>query len=238
MLTVDYDKLGVQPGELVLDIGCGTGRHTYALQRRGAIPVAVDLDPVALGETAGMMWAVAAEEDVPLGSCVAADALRLPFPDATFDRIIASEVLEHISDDRAAMREIGRVLKPGGTVAASVPRFWPETLCWALSSEYHNNDGGHVRIYRRSQLVDRFRERGLRPYATHHAHAFHAPYWWLRCLVDLDGKAAPVDAYRRFLVWDIQSPNRAVRALERTLDPLVGKSFVVYLTQDGVDEPV
>ena len=61
------------------------------------------------------------------------DALRLPFPDDTFDRIIASEVLEHVPDDQAALDELFRVLKPGGTLAVTVPAWLPEKICWALS---------------------------------------------------------------------------------------------------------
>ena len=75
-----------------------------------------------------------------------------PFADGTFDRVIASEVLEHIPDDVAAMRELARVLKPGGTMAVTVPRCVPEAVNWALSDEYHDTPGGHVRIYRRSTL--------------------------------------------------------------------------------------
>ena len=62
---------------------------------------------------------------------------------------MASEVLEHIPDDVTAMAEIARVLKPGGRVAVTVPRYGPERICWALSDEYHANEGGHIRIYRR-----------------------------------------------------------------------------------------
>ena len=86
---------------------------------------------------------------------------RLPFPDASFDRVIASEVLEHIPDDEAAMAELARVLRPGGSMAVTVPRCGPEFVNWALSDEYHDVPGGHVRIYRRSQLVGRLERTGL-----------------------------------------------------------------------------
>ena len=84
---------------------------------------------------------------------VQGDALHLPFADGTFDRVIASEVLEHIPDDVAAMTELARVLRPGGTMAVTVPRCGPEFVNWALSDEYHDVPGGHVRIYRRSTLA-------------------------------------------------------------------------------------
>ena len=77
--------------------------------------------------------------------------MRLPFADATFDRVICSEVLEHLPDDRTAMGELARVLRPGGTMAMTVPRYGPELVNWALSDEYHAVQGGHIRIYRRRQ---------------------------------------------------------------------------------------
>jgi hypothetical protein len=90
--------------------------------------------------------------------------------------------------------------------------------------------GGHVRVYRRRQLLGRLRAAGLRPYAAHHAHALHAPYWWLKCAVGVGNEESPlVRSYHRFLVADIVRPRPAVRALERALNPMVGKSLVVYL---------
>ena len=114
---------------------------------------------------------------------VRGDLLALPVPDASVDRVMASEVLEHIPDDVTAMAEIARVLKPGGRVAVTVPRYGPERICWALSDEYHANEGGHIRIYRRDVVRTRLASVGLVPGASHHAHALHAPFWWLKCAV-------------------------------------------------------
>lgn len=233
MLTIDMARLGVERGDVVLDLGCGAGRHSFRLQRVGAHPVAVDLDDVTLKDTFGMMKVVAAQEGLAEGAATVADALHLPFRDAAFDRVVASEVLEHIPDDISAMAEINRVLRPGGTVAISVPRMWPEAVCWALSRDYHDTDGGHVRIYRRSQLNERLGSVGLAVYGAHHAHAFHAPFWWLRCAIDLEGNAVPVRWYHRALVWDIEHPVRWVRGAERALDPILGKSLVLYLRKSG-----
>ena len=225
MLTLDFDRLGVRSGELVLDLGCGAGRHSFEAQLRGAHVVAVDLDDAVLKDVNEMMKGI-----VPSGSCTVGDALRLPFADDSFDRIIASEVLEHIPEDSAAMAEISRVLKPGGTVAVTVPRYWPEGVCWILSKEYHSNIGGHVRIYRRSQLLGRLEGAGLDGYDRHHAHALHAPYWWLKCLVGVRKDEARLpSAYHRFLVWDLENGKSWVRRLEGALDPVMGKSLVLYL---------
>src|SRR5581483_859007 len=127
-----------------------------------------------------------------VGTPVNGDAVHLPFPDGAFDRIIAAEVLEHIPPDAAAMSELARVLRPGGTMAVTVPRFGPELLNWALSDEYHNTPGGHVRIYRRSALEARLTAAGLRVTGHHHAHGLHSPYWWLRCAIGLQNDSHPL----------------------------------------------
>jgi hypothetical protein len=103
---------------------------------------------------------------------------------------------------------------------------------WALSDEYHDNPGGHVRIYRRSTLERRLTSTGLRPTGFHHAHGLHSPYWWLRCAVGPSNDGHPaVEAYHKVLVWDIVKAPFVTRAADRVLSPFIGKSLVVYLTK-------
>ena len=236
MLTVDLDRrLPVRPGDRVLDLGCGGGRHAFELYRRGAHVVALDQNAEDLAAVDGMFKAMAAEGQVPDGATaqtVKGDALDLPFADGTFDFVIAAEILEHIPEDTTAMAELARVVRPGGMVAVSVPRWLPERVCWALSDEYHEVEGGHVRIYGRQQLVGRLEAAGLEHVDTHHAHALHAPYWWLKCAVGVnnDTHVLPRE-YHRLLVWDIMRRPWLTRTAERLLDPLIGKSLVVYFTK-------
>ena len=150
MLTVDYDRLDLHAGDRLLDIGCGFGRHSYEALRRGADVVSSDFAMAELVEVDTWVDAMEAEGELPDGVLSAScngDVTQLPFADDSFDRIIASEVLEHIDDDIAALAELSRVLRPGGTIAATVPASLPERICWALSDEYHapKVEGGHVR---------------------------------------------------------------------------------------------
>jgi SAM-dependent methyltransferase len=232
VLTVDFDRLGLRAGERVLDLGCGGGRHAFECLRRGAAVVALDADLVELKGVSGLMAAMADAGEAPAGASsmeTQGDACRLPFPDASFDRVIAAEVLEHLPDDRTALTELARVLRPGGRMAVTVPRYGPEVVNWALSDDYHNVPGGHIRIYRRSQLFGRLESAELRVLGTHHAHALHSPYWWLKCLVGPRNDMHPaVRAYHQLLVWDITHRPAITRVPEQLLNPLLGKSLVVY----------
>lgn len=251
MLTVRYQRLGLRSGERLLDFGCGGGRHALEAMRLGAVVTALDSDRKELAQAAAWVQAIL-DEGTEMGGAggqghvVVGDGVALPFPDACFDKVVAAEVLEHVPDDAAVMAELARVLRPGGAVAVTVPRWFPEVVNWGLSREYHNVAGGHVRIYRRSQLGHRLREAGLRPYGGHHAHALHSPYWWLRCaLGDLGtdrGKNSVVRAYHRLLVWDITARSPLTRWPEAVLNPVLGKSLVIYArkqvaTRQAVREP-
>jgi SAM-dependent methyltransferase len=229
VLTVDFARFPIEPGQQVLDLGCGFGRHAFEAYRRGAGVVAVDRSADELRQVEALFAAMAAQGEAPSGSLartVRADLLALPFADASFDVVIAAEVLEHIPDDRRAVAEIARVVRPGGRVAVTVPRWWPERVCWALSRSYHEVDGGHVRIYRGDEIARRLGEAGLTVTDTHHAHALHAPYWWLNAALGRD--SLPSRLYHRLLVWDIVSRPVLTRAAEHTLNPVLGKSLVVY----------
>jgi SAM-dependent methyltransferase len=235
LLTVDFDRLGLRPGSLVLDIGCGQGRHTFEALKRGADVVPADLSHQLLPHVMEMAAAMSEAGETRSGAMAAAsraDVLRLPFPDATFDHVIASEILEHVPADEAGMTEIYRVLKPGGRAVVTVPRFWTERVCWALSEEYTQSAGGHVRIYKNAELVGKLRAAGFEVEGTHHAHAFHSPYWWVKCAVGVDRDDAPAArAYKRFLEWQIVNRPRTLDAVERLLDPILGKSICVYASK-------
>jgi SAM-dependent methyltransferase len=236
MLTANYDRLGLQTGDTMLDLGCGFGRHAFEAARRGAVVIALDAGQDEVEGVQNMFGAmVAAGELSPATSrtaTVQGDALRLPFGDAAFDRVICSEVLEHIPDDLGAMRELTRVLRPGGTMAITVPRFGPELINWALSDEYHNVPGGHIRIYRRSVLESRLGSTGLTVTGHHYAHGLHSPYWWIKCLVGTTNETnVVVRTYHQLLVWEIMKKPLVLRLADKIFSPLMGKSNVYYLNK-------
>jgi SAM-dependent methyltransferase len=231
VLTVDFERLDLRDRQTLLDLGCGAGRHAFEAMRRGATVVALDADDAELKDVKAVSGGMLDAGELPHGEggVVNGDALALPFPDETFDRIIAAEVLEHIPDDESTLRELVRVLRTGGRMAVTVPTRWPERVCWALDHGYHDTPGGHVRIYRQPDLEAKLERAGLVLRGSHHAHALHSPYWILKCAIGVDNPDAwPVRKYHDFLVWELSTRPRWTRVLDRTLNPVLGKSVVLY----------
>src|SRR5699024_3820635 len=103
-------------------------------------------------------------------------------------------------------------------------------ICWALSEEYHTNEGGHIRIYTRAELEAKLKATGFTIGPHHHAHALHAPYWWIKCAVGTDNNEHPLaKAYHELLVWDMLKAPAVTRTAEKLLNPIIGKSVVVYV---------
>jgi SAM-dependent methyltransferase len=229
--TIDFDRIDLE-GARVLDVGCGDGRHCHAAALAGAdTVVGLDLDRARLEAARADGREVTGETAASTGY-LRGDATTLPFPADSFDVVICSEVLEHLPAYGAALDEIGRVASPDATLAVSVPREGPERVCWVLSDAYHEVEGGHVRIFDRRELQAAVEARGFDRVDGHFAHALHAPYWWLECLWwDRDEQGdppLPLRAYERFLEWDVLNDPAPVRALEGVLDPILGKSVVLY----------
>ncbi len=240
MLTIDYNLMPVSSGAKILDIGCGHGRHVCgASPFKGITTIGADksLADVRQAKTHIRLHEEYGKPFAGRWSLVCADIMELPFPDGAFDGIICSEVLEHIENDKKAAKELYRILAEKGVLAVSVPRYFPERICWALSESYHSNKGGHVRIYKKEEIIALFSSMGLELIHTHYAHGLHSPYWWLKCLLGQEEQEKGIVAlYNRFLTWDIMRKPRITAFLEQLINPLIGKSFVAYFRKNRLNK--
>jgi SAM-dependent methyltransferase len=132
----------------ILDAGCGSGRNMIELGRHGTV-TGVELSPtsaeLARARNAG---------DVLIGS-----VLEMPFPDDSFDLAVSLDVIEHLQDDLTALRELRRVVAPGGALLVTVPAYQ-----WLWSG--HDEMNHHRRRYTRRTLHEVAERAGWRPVRT------------------------------------------------------------------------
>lgn len=286
MLTVDFERLRIEPGMMALDAGCGQGRHSLELLRRGCPAVAMDLShedlkytsyvvaaqakdfdneagyeagnradkeldnekAAAAGDTARSAQGAVTRAESPRGRssrplargrgfmAMRGDTLHLPFSTGVFDRVICSEVLEHVRDPGQALAELARVLKPGGLVALSVPTPFSEWAYWFASDDYFNTPGGHVRIFTPRGLARLVSAHGMRVVDLSFEHAFHTLYWWVRGVFGLHNEQHPaIHHFRKVLTYAMFSP--LLTRAEKILNHVTPKSMVLYACKLERGEP-
>ena len=231
MVTVGLDLLGLRDGDWLLDAGCGNGRHSWVASKRNhSTIIAFDTDWESLEKNKYTLALLKQKGEVNSNShLLQADITSLPFKNGAFNRIICSEVLEHIPQDRQAVRELIRVLDSDGAMGVSVPHYLAESICWMLSKDYYGFPGGHIRKYKSRQIAALLRSSGLNIYAIRRNHALHSFYWILRCLFGIKRENALVPSlYNKFLMLDIDNSHRARRWLEGFFNLIIPKSIVIY----------
>jgi SAM-dependent methyltransferase len=137
--------MGVPSDARVLDIGTSTGTNLRMLGELGY----TRFEGLDASDDA-VRWCAAKG----LGKVTRGDVCSIPFPDASFDLVLATDIIEHVDDDARALDEIRRVLKPGASVVITVPAF--QSL-WGLQDEVAH----HKRRYRGAQLRSRIAQAGL-----------------------------------------------------------------------------
>ena len=230
MLTFNFKKHEINQKGVMLDVGCGEGRHIFGIMQDYPLMkcIGLDMDNESLEKAEeGFEYFKSISEAG--AQFLKGSAYSLPFPDESIDLIVCSEVLEHLHEYNDAVKEIHRVLKPGGKFYASVPATWPEKICWKLSEEYQNQPGGHLRIFSQSGLISEIKESGFKFLSSEKFHSIHSPYWWLRCFFwNTQDKNFLVNLYKKMLERDILKKPFFINLLDKALNPIMGKSFSMY----------
>ena len=231
MITIEPDLLGINDGDITLDAGCGDGRHSWEVYNRNdSAVVAFDIDTVCVKKNKYMLDSLKEQKGVKGDyHLLVANVTKLPFKDGSFGKVICSEVLEHIPEDKMALDELIRVLRKDGAIGISVPHHFAESICWKLSREYYGFPGGHIRNYKTRQLLDLAETAGLSIYSIRRKHALHSFYWIMRCVFGIKKEKALVPSiYNRFLEWDLRANRRFFRRVESLLNHFCPKSLAIY----------
>ena len=234
MLTFNLKRIHLPPKSKVLDVGCGEGRHIFGslYEFTDVYCIGLDQDIPSLEKCKeGLEFFIELDSGATVFMQGSVD--KLPFEDNSFDLVICSEVLEHLLDYHVAIDEIYRVLKPGGKFLPSVPSYWPEKICWTLSRAYQNIPGGHVRIFKKRQVINEIINHGFKYDHSERFHGLHSAYWWLRCLFwkNQDSNFL-VRIYKKFLEYQILNSPRWLNNFEEIINPIFGKSIAFYFEKN------
>jgi SAM-dependent methyltransferase len=154
----------VRGDAVIADLGCSTGYLLSDLHARWPQALTVGVDLVASG-------LIKAHVEAPAAELILGDVTKLPFGDGTVDAVVSANLLEHVPDDLAALREIHRVLKPGGRAAVIVPS--GPTLY-----DYYDRFLHHERRYGRHELAFRAQTAGLTVLRDAYIGSFIYPPFW------------------------------------------------------------
>jgi SAM-dependent methyltransferase len=157
VLNLVVSQLGVAPGARILDAGCGSGRNMVELARFGAVT------GIELSRTS-----VEAARARDAGEVVEGSLLDMPFEDDSFQLGASLDVIEHLQDDRCALRELRRVIVPGGKLLIMVPAYQ-----WLWSA--HDEINHHHRRYSRDTLLSAAGDAGWECERTTHFNSLLLP---------------------------------------------------------------
>lgn len=229
--AIDPRLLDLKPDSRLLDVGCGTGRHILELSRCEGTFVGLDMAEEDLKKMRYLL-ALAAQEGRLVANVHMAqgDGTSLPFEDNEFDQVIYTETLEHVEDDEAMLRDLIRVLRPGGVLVVSVPDEYSERLLWRLSPRYRTAPGGHVRIYRRKRIIGLLKENGAEPYSVQYRHSLESVRWLVHSVIDKEwGEPGRIT---RGIRWLLDTPShrnwRALAWADAAFSRVLPKSIVLY----------
>ena len=230
MLTFNLKKYDLKNDGVLLDVGCGEGRHIFGVMQdyplMKCIGIDMDHESIKIAEEGYDYFKSISQAGAEF---LKGSAYNIPFPDNFFDLVICSEVLEHLHEYNDAVKEMHRVLKPGGKLYASVPASWPEKICWNLSKDYQNQPGGHLRIFNQKKLVSEIQDEGFLFLSSERFHAIHSPYWWLRCFFwNSQDSNFIVKLYKKVLERHILKKPLFIDMIDKLLNPILGKSFSMY----------
>ena len=233
MLTFDFNRININPEGTMLDLGCGEGRHIFGVMEKFPDLKCIGLDPhiESLDKAFEGLKFLESISNTKT-SFLSGSAYSLPFCDDSFDLVVCSEVLEHLHDYKDAIKEINRVLKPGGQFLASVPAEFPEKICWLLSEAYQNQPGGHLRIFKKNELIEEIAEHNFSFESSQRFHSIHSAYWWLRCLFWKSQESnIIIKGYKKILERHILKKPFFLDSIDKFFNPILGKSIAFYFVK-------
>ncbi|KAB0269707.1 class I SAM-dependent methyltransferase [Microvirga brassicacearum] len=205
----------------ILDVGTSTGTNLRMLRDIGFADVeGLDFSEEAISYCASKGLGVVKQGDI----------CAMPFPEGTFDLVLATDIIEHVDDDLKALSEIARVLKPGGLALVTVPAF---RVLWGLQDRVAQ----HKRRYVRPELLSRIRKARLHVEKVYYFnYLLFLPIFAARRLIDLFGVQAKSEAElnSRWMNWFLERIFTFDVLSARHIKPPFGVSILAFVSKPAI----
>jgi SAM-dependent methyltransferase len=219
-----FDGFPIAPSDTVIDVGCGEGENAGFYARFAARTIAVDIDPKKIAAAEERLRSVGATNY----RTIISDGNPLPIESATADKIVCTEVLEHVPDTAQFMRELVRIGKPEALYLISVPDALSEQVLKRVSPPICFQEPNHIRVIGRDEFERMVTDAGLRV----DKHAFYGFYWAIwhalvwKCNIDFDhGRHPALDHWTR--AWDAVLDLPEGQQCKNALDEAMPKSQII-----------
>lgn len=242
------EYLDMKPKDRILDCGCGNGFHLMIIHNLGESKLyGFDLDKKLL---------IKAKKKIgnPSVKLTYGEIYQIPYQDASFDKIVLSEVLEHIPDDLMALREVSRVLKKKGLLIITVPNhnypfLWdPVNKLLEFFTSKHISHGFwagiwnmHLRLYKRNEIIELVRKANFEieeiENLTHYCFPFnHVILYGLKRMLDKDILPKRISHTADKFAWNKSEQSRLVKIGYSLLNKFDGlnENIPIYKSSAGI----
>jgi ubiquinone/menaquinone biosynthesis C-methylase UbiE len=228
--TIDLKYFSVTKGLNILDYGCGSGRKALDFASKNVNIYAVDTDKKSLS----ILEKNILNKNIKNISITKIEKNRsLLFKNSFFDRVILSEVLEHVDSPSSVIEEIYRVMKKGGILCVSIPTSTTERVYNFLNPNYYSK-AGHRRVFTKNEIILLLESEGFGVNKIYKENFKFAIYWILASLLKINPSDSGETENRTSLdkyyykIWGILYLLRVANLVERMGNSLFPKSIYLY----------
>ena len=197
--VIDFPGFSITAQDTVVDIGCGDGLVCEYAGRVGADVIGVDIEDVLIKQTTERM------RNVPARSFrgIITDCAPIPLPEGTATKVICAEVMEHVPDPAAFLKELARIGAPGALYLFSVPAEGVERVMHAMAPKWYGQPPIHIHIYSKDQFLSLIRASGLE-IAVVTNWGFYMSFWWIiRMAIGMEKPYDPTPDHPAFPALDV-----------------------------------
>lgn len=230
---INLNLLKLRKGDKVLDLGCSYGEQALKIAQEGLVVFGIDKNKQAIKQ---FNRSVKQSNARCVG--VVGDIKKMPYSDDQFDAVVATEVLEHVSEPKKAVKELSRVLRHGGYICVSVPTKISEDVFRALHPTWVE-DSTHINVFSNKQIIALFKQEGFTIEIVENQNFEWSFFWLIHSFLKsrFEPTGTPIENHKvseiYFRVWDYIRRFRMEKFLLWLGNNIFPKSYYIYAVKKG-----